>query len=161
MKTHYKNKILLIVAYLIALMPQIYAYRHNHPNYTFKTPNYTHHKKYDIITINTNSHSHTTTNLTLQDNYSHFYKKYNTNQPTFQNVTYNQITPFLLQSTPQNTPFDNTIETGNLSRVSRDETPNDPSVPIPAPHIPLILCTILWTITKYIKNKEKKTKFIS
>jgi hypothetical protein len=103
-------------------------------------------------------------------NYTHpkhntpFYNQY----PSTQTIT-NHPNLTTIQSQPPtsslnyypNTPFHDPTETPKLSRIQRDETPTDPSVPIPAHHIPLILCCILWTIIKYIKNKEKKTKFIS
>ena len=116
-----------------------------------------------IISISLNAQYHNA-NYTNPKHNTPFYNQY----PSTQTITnHPNLTTIQSQSPTSslnyypNTPFHDPTEPQKPSRIQRDETPTDPSVPIPAHHIPLILCSIVWTIIKYIKNKEKKTKFIS
>lgn len=104
-------------------------------------------KIYQIIKIHPAPQSlHPKVTITSQKN-NDFYRKYDTPHNTIVIPTYNSLIP-IEQLTQHNytKPFENDITIGNIIRVNRNDTPNDPSVPIKNGYIPIVIYSIIWYI---------------
>ena len=159
-----KTPLFFFIILLLGLTsPNINSQNHRLHKYSYKglkAPNSPHKHTYSTISM---PQIQQLPNTSLGNTNNHYYKQYQpaqsiSNTPIFTSLPSPNLSTSFSNNT--NTPFYDPIETSRPFLVNRNETPDDPSVPISNSHIPLILCTILWTITKYIKNKEKKTKFI-
>ena len=116
-------------------------------------------------TISTETPQITNTPIIIQNNNSSSYNQpYKTSQKEVENITYNtpiQIhnIPIEINNTPNltssNTPFEE-LSSNGMTRVSRDDTPNDPSIPktpIGDGIIPFLLFILLLTIKYRYYNK--------
>ena len=151
MKTHLFFYIILLLG---LISPSINSQNHKPYKYSYKglkAPNSTHKHTYSTIHM-PQIQQLPYTSLSGPNN--HYYKQYNPTQLSTSTTIFTSLpSPNIPTSfSNNNTPFYNPIETSKISYVIRGETPDDPSMPIPEPHIPLILCAILWILFKSKKN---------
>lgn len=114
----------------------------------YYTPKLTNGREYNVVTIETASS--TTPHSTLTNNTgSNYYRSYGVRTETQHGVTYNAPSQLQISHASKisdRTPFEDVVSTSNQMRVSREDLPNDPSVPLGNGILPLLLFAMLWGI---------------
>lgn len=105
---------------------------------------------YNAVTTETARRANTPTSATLlQNNGSNYYRSYGIDNAGSQNVTYNEPAAVVNRPTTasERAPFEE-LSSNGMTRVSREETPDDPA-PIGDAVLPMLIFALLWVAIKF------------
>ena len=108
-------------------------------------------RNYNALSTETMRQGNTPQNATLQNNGGNvYYHSYGRSNSVQQNVVYNaptQVKQAALNAS-ERTPFEDVVVTSGSMYVDRNETPNDPSVPIGSVAIPMFMLAMAYVVIK-------------